>query len=94
MYWRSFWEEEYPFYGHVLGFKGPERPAVVLAINGFRDEERAREMLYVGLSRARDLLVVCGDIAMIKRIAGEGVVQSLRPTRKAPAAVAAPPVRT
>jgi len=25
-YWRSFWEDEYPFYGHVLGFKGLERP--------------------------------------------------------------------
>lgn len=76
-YWQSFWADDYPFYGHVLGFKGLERPAVVLAVNGFRDEERAREMLYVGLSRARDLLVVCGDIAMIKRIGGDGVVSRL-----------------
>ncbi len=76
-YWRSFWEGEWPFYGHVLGFKGLERPAVVLAINGFRDEARAKEMLYVGLSRARDLLVVCGDIDMIQRIAGDAVVRRL-----------------
>lgn len=76
-YWHSFWEDEYPFYDHVLGFKGLERPAVVLAINGFRDEERAREMLYVGLSRARDLLVVCGDMDMIKRVGGDGVVNQL-----------------
>ncbi len=69
-----------PFYGHVLGFKGLERPAVVLAINGFRDEARAREMLYVGLSRARDLLVVCGDIDMIRRIAGDAVVIRLTQT--------------
>lgn len=77
VYWRSFWEEEYPFYGHVLGFKGLERPVVVLALNGFRDTELAREMLYVGLSRARDVLVVCGDLAMIKRIGGEGVANRL-----------------
>ena len=76
-YWRSFWEDEHPFYGHVQGFSGLERSAIVLAINGFRDEEQAREMLYVGLSRARDLLVVCGDIAMIKRLGGDGVVNRL-----------------
>ncbi len=49
----------------------------MLAINGFRDETRAKEMLYVGLSRARDLLVVCGDVDMIKRIAGDAVVRRL-----------------
>jgi superfamily I DNA/RNA helicase len=76
-YWRSFWEGEDLFYGHVLGFKGLERPAVVLAVNGFRDEARAREMLYVGLSRARDLLVVCGDLELIRRVGGEAVVRRL-----------------
>ena len=60
-YWASYWDGDDLFYGHVLGFKGLERPAVVLAVNGFRDPDRASEMLYVGLSRARDLLVVCGD---------------------------------
>jgi ATP-dependent exoDNAse (exonuclease V) alpha subunit len=34
-------------------------------------------MLYVGLSRARDLLVVCGDLALIRRHAGEGVARRL-----------------
>lgn len=76
-YWASFWEKEYPFYGHVLGFKGLERPAVVLAVNGFRDLSRAQEMLYVGLSRARDLLVVCGDLAEIRAVGGEGVATRL-----------------
>jgi hypothetical protein len=76
-YWASFWEDDDLFYGHVLGFKGLERPAVVLAVNGFRDEARAREMLYVGLSRARDLLVVCGDLELIRRVGGEAVVQRL-----------------
>lgn len=81
-YWSSFWDGEDVFYGHVLGFKGLERPAVVLAVNGFRDEARAREMLYVGLSRARDLLVVCGDLDLIRRVGGEAVAHRLTAASK------------
>jgi len=76
-YWATYWDDADLFYGHVLGFKGLERPAVVLAVNGFRSEERAREMLYVGLSRARDLLVVCGDLELIRRVGGESVARRL-----------------
>jgi hypothetical protein len=76
-YWATYWQNDDLFYGHVLGFKGLERPAVVLAVNGFRDESRAREMLYVGLSRARDLLVVCGDVDLIRRVGGEAVARRL-----------------
>ena len=76
-YWDSFWDSDDAFFGHVLGFKGLERPAVVLAVDGFRDPVRAREMLYVGLSRARDLLVVCGDPELIRRHAGDGVLRRL-----------------
>ncbi len=61
-YWDSFWDAEQVFYGHVLGFKGGlERRAVVLVVNEDAAFERSRERLYVGLSRARDQLVVCGD---------------------------------
>ncbi|MEO8106792.1 MAG: NERD domain-containing protein [Actinomycetes bacterium] len=77
-YWDSFWENDDAFYGHVLGFKGLERPAIVLAVNGFRDEERARELLYVGMTRARDLLVVCAEPAALRGWAGEGVMRRLR----------------
>jgi UvrD-like helicase C-terminal domain len=59
-YWDTFWDDRDVFYGHVLGVKGLERPVVVLAVNGFRELDREREMRYVGMSRARDLLVVCG----------------------------------
>ena len=77
-YWQSYWEGDDAFYGHVLGFKGLERPAVVLAVNHFRGgHERAREMLYVGLSRARDLLVVCGDLDLIREVGGEAVARRL-----------------
>ena len=52
-YWRSFWESDDVFYGHVLGCKGLERRAVVLCVNTDH-ADRAREMLYVGMSRATD----------------------------------------
>ncbi|HSF26975.1 MAG TPA: NERD domain-containing protein [Actinomycetes bacterium] len=76
-YWASYWETDDVFYGHVLGFKGLERPAVVVAVNGFGNDHRAREKLYVALSRARDLLVVCGDLELIRAAGGEGVVRRL-----------------
>ncbi|MGN6245357.1 MAG: NERD domain-containing protein [Motilibacteraceae bacterium] len=76
-YWTSYWAGEDLFYGHVLGFKGLERPAVVLAVNGFRDRSRASEMLYVGLSRARDLLVVCGEPEVVRDVGGPAVARRL-----------------
>ncbi|MFC9362438.1 NERD domain-containing protein [Rhodococcus sp. NPDC057014] len=69
-YWDSFWDTEQVFYGHVLGFKGLERRAVVLALNEKVVQERSRERLYVGLSRARDQLVVCGDPDFIRNVGG------------------------
>jgi len=76
-YWEDFFAEESVFYGHVLGFKGLERPVVVLAVNGFRDRGRAREMLYVGLSRARTLLVIVGARAELDDVGGGGVRKRL-----------------
>lgn len=35
----------------------PGRAVVVLAVNGFRDLSRAKEMLYVGLRRVQTLLL-------------------------------------
>lgn len=66
-YWDQFFATENVFYGHVLGFKGLERPAVVLCVNGFRDPDRALDMLYVGLSRATTKLVVVGDLSVFDR---------------------------
>ncbi|WP_344364584.1 nuclease-related domain-containing DEAD/DEAH box helicase [Arthrobacter humicola] len=65
-YWLDFHANNDVFYGHVLGFKGLERSAVVLCVNGFKDLSRAAEQLYVGLSRARSLLVVVGDSALLE----------------------------
>ena len=76
-YWDSFWDAEQVFYGHVLGFKGLERRAVVLVVNDRYALERARERLYVGLSRARDQLVVCGDPEFITRHGGADLARRL-----------------
>ena len=73
-YWDAFFAADDVFYGHVLGFKGLERPVVVLAVNGLRDESR----LYVGLSRARSCLVVCGDLDQIAAVGGAGLRQRLK----------------
>ncbi|MFP3396909.1 ATP-binding domain-containing protein [Brevibacterium sp. H602] len=52
----------------MLGFKGLERPAVVLSLNGFRDPQRAIDMLYVGMSRATTKLIVVGDLTIFDEI--------------------------
>jgi hypothetical protein len=76
-YWRSFWDTDDVFYGHVLGCKGLERRAVVLCVNESGDRDRARERLYVGMSRATDELVVVGDPAVIRAVGGEQVARRL-----------------
>jgi len=75
-YWQSFWEDDDVFYGHVLGCKGLERRAVVLCVNA-KTAERATEMLYVGMSRATDQLVVVGDPEFIREIGGDAVARHL-----------------
>ncbi|MFP3714712.1 NERD domain-containing protein [Puerhibacterium sp. TATVAM-FAB25] len=77
-YWSDFFAATDVFYGHVLNFKGLERSVVVLTINGFQNTERARSMLYTGMSRAKSLLVVVGPRAEIERIGGEGVRRRLK----------------
>lgn len=76
-YWDSFWDDADVFYGHVLSFKGLERPVVVLAINDWKHPERARELLYVGLTRARDRLVICGPVDDLRRIGGDDLLRAL-----------------
>ena len=50
-----------------------ERRAVGLAVNEAEPGPRSRERLYVGLSRARDELVVVGSADLIREIGGERV---------------------
>jgi hypothetical protein len=76
-YWDTFWDADQVFYGHVLGFKGLERRCVVLVVNETDVFERSRERLYVGLSRARDQLVVCGDPDFIREVGGPDLARRL-----------------
>lgn len=76
-YWDTFWDTDQVFYGHVLGFKGLERRAVVLVVNDSSQFEGSRERLYVGLSRARDRLVVCGDPDFIREVGGPDLARRL-----------------
>lgn len=77
-YWSTYWDKEEVFFGHVLGFKGLERRVVVLALNQEDRRDRSRERLYVGLSRATDCLVVCGDPDYVRDVAGEATLRKLR----------------
>ena len=43
---------------------------VILCVNGVKDMSRAGELLYVGLSRARCLLVVVGNPDLIAEAGG------------------------
>lgn len=75
-HWDGFWLVDEVFYGTVMGFKGLERPVVVLAVDGFHDGV-ARDVMYAGLSRARDELVVCGDPEVIRGAVGDEVTRRL-----------------
>lgn len=50
---------------------------MVLVIDAKGPVERARERLYVGLSRARDKLVVCGDPGFIAEVGGPDLARRL-----------------
>ncbi|MBM9459498.1 NERD domain-containing protein [Nocardioides sp. zg-536] len=76
-YWETFWDAEEVFYGHVLGCKGLERAAVVLCLNEESVTDRARERLYVGMSRATDQLVVVGDPEWVRQVGGPSVARRL-----------------
>ncbi len=86
-YWNSLWDEDAVFYGTVAGFKGLERPAVVLAVDGFHDDIDPRHVLYTGMSRARDLLIVVGDPDVIDGPGRSKVMKRLMHHERKPAAV-------
>lgn len=67
-HWESLWENEEVFYCTVGGFKGLERPVVVLAIDGFHEGVNPRDVLYVGMSRGRDKLIVVAKETEMKLI--------------------------
>ena len=62
-----------------MSYKGLERPVVVLAVNGFRDEDLAADMLRVGVSRPTHRLIVVADPHQLRAVAGgAGLLEVLR----------------
>lgn len=76
-YWSTFWDKDLVFYGHVLGCKGLERRVVVLCVNNTSVRDRAKERLYVGLSRATDRLIVVGPPHLVREMGGPEVAARL-----------------
>jgi len=70
-YWQDLWSTDDVFYSTVSGFKGLERPAVVIAVNGFHEEIDPKDVLYTALSRAMDLAVILGERDKLKQVLGE-----------------------
>ena len=69
-YWQDLWSTGDVFYSTVSGFKGLDRPAVVIAINGFHEEIDPRDVLYTALSRALDLAVIAGELDQLEQVLG------------------------
>ena len=80
-YWDAFWGPDV-FYSTVAGFKGLERPVVVLAVDGFHAGVDPRGVMYAGMSRPRDLLVVVGDPVVIGSAVGDKVMRRLTRGRR------------
>jgi hypothetical protein len=70
-YWKELWATNDVFYSTVAGFKGLERPVVVLAVDGFHPTANPRSVMYTGMSRARDLLIIVGPAVELTEILGE-----------------------
>jgi superfamily I DNA/RNA helicase len=77
-YWRDLWFTDDVFYSTVAGFKGLERSAIVLAVDGFHDGVAPARILYAGMSRARDLLIVVGPADALTAPLGPKTMRRLR----------------
>jgi len=69
-YWEGLWATDDVFYCTVSGFKGLERPAVVVAVDGFHHGIEAKDVLYTALSRATECVVVVGARNELETILG------------------------
>lgn len=70
-YWAPPGEKYDIFHSTVAGFKGLERPAVILVVDGFHQEVQPSNLMYTGMSRARDLLVAVGVRDVVAGALGE-----------------------
>lgn len=77
VYWKKFFEEDATYHCTTTGFKGLERRAIVLAINGWKEPTRKKDILYTSVTRARDLLIICGSKEEITQSGGKEFFKKL-----------------
>ena len=77
IYWRGFFDEESTYHCTTGGFKGLERRAVVIAMNGWKEPDRKKDILYTAVTRARDLLIICGSQEEITHAGGREFFKKL-----------------
>ena len=77
-YWKELWDRDMVFYSTVAGFKGLERPVVVLAVDGFHATVDPRSVMYTGMSRARDLLIIVGPSGVLTPVLGDKTMRRLQ----------------
>ncbi|NYI03110.1 hypothetical protein [Allostreptomyces psammosilenae] len=68
-YWRQLDERGDVFYASAADARDAARPVVVLAVNG-GDETTQAQALVAGLTRAGELLVVCGEQRRLSALIG------------------------
>jgi len=76
-YLKTLWKADDIFYGTVSGFKGLERNCVILTVNGFHDEVDPKRLLYVGMTRARDFLVIVAKRSELAAVLNEELMSTL-----------------
>lgn len=76
-YWSRLDDKDEIFYSTVSGFKGLERPVVVLVVDGFHEGLEPASVMYTGMSRARDLLIVVGSPDLVAAALGEASMRRL-----------------
>jgi hypothetical protein len=76
-YLKTLWKTDDIFYGTVSGFKGLERNCVILTVNGFHDEVDPKRLLYVGMTRARDFLVVVAKRSQLASVLDPELMNTL-----------------
>ena len=77
VYWKKFFEETATYHCTTTGFKGLERRVVILAVNGWKDFERKKDILYTSVTRARDVLIICGSKEEITQAGGKEFFKKL-----------------
>jgi hypothetical protein len=75
--WKKFFDADETYHCTTTGFKGLERRVVVLAINGWKDPAKKKDILYTAITRARDQLIICGSKEEITQAGGKEFFKKL-----------------